>query len=177
MTEINQSHNDKPITEPSDDRFGIDPFAQTLAASIRKIKAPEGTVVALNGPWGSGKSSAVNLILHHLKDAIAKDEIVVVNFACWWFRGEEALALAFFRELYAGLGPSLGERFTKVLPKIGARLLRAGAVVSSGADMVGAGGLGSVAAGTMSWLSDLIHAEDTASNTQAAPRFRVKCVE
>ena len=126
MSEFNHSPNDAPIKEPAEDRFGMDPFAQALAASIRKIKAPEGTVIALNGPWGSGKSSAVNLILHHLKDAIAADEIAVVNFACWWFRGEEALALAFFRELYAGLGPSLGDRFKKVLPKIGAQLLRAG---------------------------------------------------
>lgn len=67
MSGSEQSHNDKPISEPSEDRFGIDPFAKTLAASIRKMKAPEGTVVALNGPWGSGKSSAVNLILHHLR--------------------------------------------------------------------------------------------------------------
>jgi predicted KAP-like P-loop ATPase len=161
MTDTYRPHNDKPISEPSDDRFGIDPFAKTLATSIRKIKVPEGTVIALNGPWGSGKSSAVNLILHYLKDTIEKDEIAVINFACWWFRGEEALALAFFRELYAGLGPSLGERFKKVLPKIGARLLRAGSMVSAGADLAGAGGLGSVAAGTMSWLSDLIHTDDT----------------
>ena len=103
MSEFTQSPNDAPIKVPAEDRFGMDPFAQALAASIRKIKAPEGTVIALNGPWGSGKSSAVNLILHHLKDAIAAGEIAVVNFACWWFRGEEALALAFFRELYAGL--------------------------------------------------------------------------
>ena len=91
--------NDKPISEPAEDRFCIDPFAKTLAASIRALKAPEGTVIALNGPWGSGKSSAVNLILHHMKEAVTADEIVVINFACWWFRGEEALALAFFREL------------------------------------------------------------------------------
>ncbi len=167
MTGTGSPHNDKPISKPSDDRFGIDPFAKTLAASIRKIKAPEGTVVALNGPWGSGKSSAVNLILHHLGDAVDKDEISVINFACWWFRGEEALALAFFRELYAGLGPSLGDRFKKILPKIGARLLRAGSVVSAGADLAGAGGLGQVAAGSMSWLSDLIHSDDTVEKLHA----------
>lgn len=107
MEESEWTHNDQPITQPSDDRFGIDPFAKTLAASICKISAPEGTVVALNGPWGSGKSSAVNLIQYHLRDALERDEIAIVNFACWWFRGEEALALAFFREFYAGLGPSL----------------------------------------------------------------------
>jgi predicted KAP-like P-loop ATPase len=168
MSESGQSHNDKPISKPSEDRFGIDPFAKTLAASIRKMKAPEGTVVALNGPWGSGKSSAVNLILHHLMEAIDKEEIAVINFTCWWFRGEEALALAFFRELYAGLGPSLGDKFKKVLPKIGARLLRSGSIVSAGADMAGAtAGVGSIAAGTMNWLSDLIHAEDTVEKLHA----------
>jgi hypothetical protein len=57
-------HNDKPITAPSEDRYGIDPFAKALASSIRKLAAPEGTVIALNGPFGSGKSSAVNLVLH-----------------------------------------------------------------------------------------------------------------
>ncbi|WP_024508409.1 P-loop NTPase fold protein [Bradyrhizobium sp. ARR65] len=93
MSDFNQSPNDAPIKEPAEDRFGIDPFAQALAASIHKIKAPEGTVIALNGPWGSGKSSAVNLTQHHLKDAVAADEIAVVNFACWWFRGEAAISL------------------------------------------------------------------------------------
>ncbi len=162
--ESDQPHNDRPIAQPADDRFGIDPFAQALAASIRKIKAPEGTVIALNGPWGSGKSSAVNLILHHLKEATDQGEIAVINFACWWFRGEEALALAFFRELYAGLGPTLGDKFKNVLPKVGARLLRAGSVVSAGADLAGAGGLGSLAAGAMSWASDLIKADETVEN-------------
>jgi predicted KAP-like P-loop ATPase len=162
MSDTQRPHNDKPISEPSDDRFGIDPFAKTLAASIGKIKAPEGTVVALNGPWGSGKSSAVNLILHHLNEAIDRDEIVVINFACWWFRGEEALALEFFRELYAGLSPSLGKRARKILPKLAARVLRAGSTVGAAVDLTGAtAGLVTFAAKTMSWLSELVHGEDT----------------
>jgi predicted KAP-like P-loop ATPase len=168
VSEAKKPHNDKPIGEPAEDRFGIDPFAKTLATSIRALKAPEGTVIALNGPWGSGKSSAVNLILHHLKDGVAANEIVVINFACWWFRGEEALALAFFRELYAGLGPSLGERFKQALPKLGARLLRAGAVVGAGVDLAGAtAGVGTLAAGTMKWLSDQIHSDDTVEKLHA----------
>ena len=157
MTELTQPHNDRPISDPAQDRFGIDPFAKALADSIRKIKAPEGTVIALNGPWGSGKSSAVNFVLHHLKDATEKGELAVVNFACWWFRGEEALALAFFRELYAGIGPTLGDKFKKALPKIGARLLKAGSVVSAGADLAGAtAGVGTLASGAMSWVADFI---------------------
>jgi predicted KAP-like P-loop ATPase len=161
MTESNQPNNDRPITEPVQDRFGIDPFAQALAVSIRKIKAPEGTVIAFNGPWGSGKSSAVNLVLHHLKDATDKGEIAVVIFVCWWFRGEEALALAFFRELYAGIGPPVGKKFKKALRKIAARLLKAGSVVSAGADLAGAGGAGRLASGVMSWIADLFRSDDT----------------
>ncbi len=161
------SPNDKPITQPDEDRFGMDTFAQALAAAIRKIKAPEGTVIALNGPWGSGKSSAINLIQHHLTEPVAAGEIKVLNFACWWFRGEEALALAFFRELYAGLGPSLGDRFKKALPKIGAHLLRAGSIVGAAADVAGYKGAGKAAEASFSWMADLIHTEDTVEKLHA----------
>lgn len=160
-------YNDAPITEPSDDRFGIDAFARTLATSIKNMDSPEGTVIALNGPWGSGKSSAVNLIVHHLRDAMEAEKISVINFACWWFRGEEALTLAFFRELYAGLGPTLGERFTNALPKLGARLLRAGGMVGAGIDFAGGMGAGTVAAGAMNWLSGLIQQDDTVEKLYA----------
>ena len=152
--------NDNPISKPSEDRYGIDPFAKTLAASIARMPAPEGTVIALNGPWGSGKSSAVNLVLHHLKES-KSEEITIINFACWWFRGEDQLALAFFRELYAGLGVSLGERFKNLLPKVGARLLRAGAVVGPALDLAGTSGAGALASGAMNWLSGLIQQDET----------------
>jgi predicted KAP-like P-loop ATPase len=168
MAHAELPHNDKPISEPSEDRFGIDPFAQSLARSISNIRAPEGTVVALNGPWGSGKSSAVNLVRHHLKSSVERGDIVIVNFACWWFRGEDALALAFFRELYAALSPSLGDKFKKLLPKIGSQLLRAGSTVGGLIDFVGpTAGAGKVAGDAMSWLSNLIKAEDTVEKLHA----------
>ena len=159
-------HNDKPISSPSEDRYGIDPFAKALAASIERMPPPEGTVIALNGPWGSGKSSVVNLVLHHLKQS-KSEEITVLNFACWWFRGEEQLALAFFRELYAGLGASLGERFKNFLPRIGARLLRTSAMVGPAVDLAGAPGAGALASGVMNWLSGLIKEDDTVEKLHA----------
>lgn len=161
------AHNDQPISTPAEDRFGIDPFAAALAKSILKIKSPRGSVIALNGPWGSGKSSALNLIRHHLDDAVKADEIVVIDFACWWFRGEEALALAFFRELYAGLSPSLGERLKKSLPKLGARLLKAGGALGGAADLAGAGGVGGVAGGAMERLSGLIQQDESVEKLHA----------
>jgi predicted KAP-like P-loop ATPase len=154
-------YNDQPIERPSDDRFGVDPFARALAVSIRKMQSPQGSVIGLNGPWGSGKSSAVNLCKHHLTDAIKADELVVIDFACWWFRGEDALALAFFRELYAGLGPSLGDKVKKKLPKLGARLLRAGALVGKVAEAAGAGIAGGIAEKGMEWLAGMIEQDES----------------
>ena len=160
-------HNDRPITEPSQDRFGINPFAQTLASSIQQFPSPEGTVIALNGPWGSGKSSAINLVLHHMEPAIRQDQITIINFTCWWFRGEDQLAMAFFRELYAGLGAPLGKRFRKALSKLGRRLLGASSVIGSGIDLAGGAGIGKLAAGTMSWLSGQVVQEDTVEKLHA----------
>lgn len=154
-------YNDQPIETPKEDRFGIDPFARALATSVRKMRSPQGSVIGLNGPWGSGKSSAVNLCKHHLADAVKANELVIIDFACWWFRGEDALALAFFRELYIGLGPSLGAKVKKKLPKLGARLLRAGALVGKVAEAAGAVIAGGIAEKGMEWLAGLIEQDES----------------
>jgi len=52
--------NDVPIEKPEDDQYGIDAFAEAIAASIEKLFAPEGTVFALTGPWGSGMGDRVS---------------------------------------------------------------------------------------------------------------------
>lgn len=160
-------YNDQPIGQPSEDRFGVDPFARALAASVRKMQAPQGSVIGLNGPWGSGKSSAVNLCKHHLADAIKADDLGVIDFACWWFRGEDALALAFFRELYTGLGPSLSDKVRKKLPKLGARLLRAGALVGKVAEAAGAVIAGGVAEKGMEWLAGMIEQDESVETLHA----------
>lgn len=152
-------YGDLPIAKPDEDLFGIDPFVQSLARSLRRMRTPQGVVVAINGPWGSGKSSAINLLQHHLGEAVEAEELVVVPFNAWWFRGEEALVLAFFRELYAATGPSLGTKARKVLPKLGAKLLKAGGVAAPAADLAGASGAGALVSGTMEWLSGLIEGD------------------
>ncbi len=81
--------NDTPIANPEDDHFGIDPFAQALAKAIPAMKAPEGVVIGINGPWGSGKSSVINLILYHLREATESAKLKVVRFSPWWLSGTE----------------------------------------------------------------------------------------
>ncbi|MGY3495947.1 hypothetical protein [Bradyrhizobium sp. USDA 4502] len=90
----------------------------------------------------------MNLVRHHLNDAVEGQEISIIDFACWWFRGEEELALAFFRELYAGLGPLLGQ-VQEVVPKLGARLLKTADVVGPAVDLAGAADAGAIASEAM----------------------------
>ncbi|MCW6536310.1 KAP family P-loop NTPase fold protein [Sphingomonas lycopersici] len=178
----NADYGDLPITKPEQDMFGIDGFVQSLARSVRDMRSPNGVVIALNGPWGSGKSSAINLLKFHLSDATAAGDIQVVDFNPWWFRGEEALVLAFFRELYAATKPSLGEKAKKLLPKLGARLLNAGGAVAPIADAAGASGAGAIASGVMGWLGGMIedgesveklHQELSAALEEQSKRFIV----
>ena len=141
--------NDAPILTPDDDRFGIDRFAQALAQSFKDIESPIGATVAINGPWGSGKSSAVNLIRHHLKNDVEDGKLEVIDFRCWWFRGEEALTLAFLQELNASLRKTLGDKTKELIPRLSKTLLQAGPVVGSAMNLATGGIWGTLTSGSM----------------------------
>ncbi len=122
--------NDSPIENATDDKYGISPFAKALAKSILAIEKPVGTAIGLHGPWGSGKSSAVNLIRSELV-AAATEDLVIADFKCWWYRGEEAMALAFLQELHTTLKSKIGKAIEKYIPQISRRLLEAGPVLGT----------------------------------------------
>lgn len=145
----NKNFNDTPILTPEDDRFGIDPFAQALAKSFRNIESPIGTTIALNGPWGSGKSCAVNLIRHQLKKDVDEGKLELIDFKCWWFRGEEALTLAFLQELNASLQKNLSDKAKELIPRLGKILLQAGPVVGPAINVYTGGVGGALTAGAM----------------------------
>lgn len=98
--------SDRPIQHPGEDLFGVDPFAQMVARSILGQRSAEGTVIAVNGPWGSGKSSVVNLVVHHLGQA-SPESLEIVPFNPWWFAGSPALARAFFSTIASALNRTL----------------------------------------------------------------------
>ena len=109
--------DDKPIDSPDKDKFGFNSLAETIADIISKVTAPEGSVIAINGQWGSGKSSLINLIRKHLCGTTDRGDLKIVDFNCWWFSDSEALTIAYFRELYSAMEPSLTWK-TKIPLKI-----------------------------------------------------------
>ncbi len=123
--------DDSPITTAEEDRFGVDPFAAIVARSLAAQGSAEGTVVALNGPWGSGKSSAVNLIVHHL-DRIGDGAIEVVPFNPWWFSGSDQLANAFLEQVGARIGRGLRDEGRDALRGITSRLTKLDTYLEAG---------------------------------------------
>lgn len=193
------SFNDKPIKQPGEDRFGFSPFAEAIAQSIIKNKNPEGTVIAINGPWGSGKSSVINLVKHYLKEKIKSNQspdsfefprrvpnwlkslaperrsrqpssdmsnssnvpLEILDFKCWWFRGEEALMIEFFHQLYRALDKSGVEVAKKAVSRLGSIMLRNLAPLTGATTNRFAPGTGEMASTGMNFLSKIIQEEET----------------
>ncbi len=54
---------DTPIYSPDHDLYALSPFSQRLARTIRAAQMRENMVVGLNGIWGGGKSSVLNMTI------------------------------------------------------------------------------------------------------------------
>lgn len=101
---------DRPSLDPNEDLFGHAPFAASLAKSIRDYPGTDGLVLALYGPWGSGKSTVLSYVRYYLEQGEENDQPLIVPFNPWWFSGQENLAKAFLGQLQAVL-PSKNEKF------------------------------------------------------------------
>lgn len=120
---------DTPIETCDDDRYAVTPFARSIAKSILGIDKSVGTVIALNGAWGAGKSSIVNLVRKEVEKS--KDATLsVTEFKCWWFRGEEALILAFLQHLDGMLRNSFGDKAKGLIGGLCRPLLQAAPAVA-----------------------------------------------
>lgn len=112
--------SDVSLSDSGKDRLGRRHFAELVAKSILRMNADDGFVLALNGPWGSGKSTVKNFVLEWLgREPSASQKVVVVHFNPWWFTGTDDLLQRFFKQLQATLG---GSDVPETLKAVGARL-------------------------------------------------------
>jgi predicted KAP-like P-loop ATPase len=96
--------SDKPLSDPTADRFEHASFAKTLAESVATMSPPDGLTISICGTWGSGKSTVLNFFAHYLSQLPQAERPIVVRFNPWWFAGQEDLARRFFDQLNAVLG-------------------------------------------------------------------------
>ncbi|BAB78217.1 KAP family NTPase (plasmid) [Anabaena sp. FACHB-709] len=116
---------DKPLSDPKDDKLGYAPFAKNLAESICKMSPPDGLVIAVYAPWGLGKSTLLNFIIHYLKQKPEQEQPIIVPYNPWWFSGQEDLTKSFFEQLSGVLyekWQSLGRKFKNQIESFAERV-------------------------------------------------------
>jgi hypothetical protein len=99
--------SDREGKHPDDDKLGRLEFAQRVAKELRGWRHKESLVVSLNGDWGSGKTTLVNLVLHYVAEqstVATEAKPVVVRFNPWQWSGQDMLFEAFFTEIGDTLG-------------------------------------------------------------------------
>lgn len=106
------TRGDNPIEGEAEDLLGRTGLARELEKLLASLPAQEGHVVALTGPWGSGKTSLVNLVKPLLIEG------TVLDFNPWMFSGATQLVDSFFRELSAQLSLKDDTKFTKIISAI-----------------------------------------------------------
>lgn len=121
---------DAPITSPSFDRLDRMSFVRSFAEAIRAVHGNDSVVLALAGPWGSGKSSLLNLVAGELE--AGETPPLIMRFNPWWFSGTNRLVAAFLQQLGAAvsrppvretLGNATGplERLGEIIARPGTR--------------------------------------------------------
>src|SRR4051794_36818059 len=86
---------DRPIRTASEDALQRARLATGFAEQITRLDAGDGLVVGVLGPWGSGKTSFLNLACEELD----RRGLTVVNFNPWMFSGASQLVETFFIEI------------------------------------------------------------------------------
>lgn len=96
---------DTPIKAREQDLIGRIPFAERLADILKSAAGPESLVIGLYGPWGSGKTSVINLVENALsrKDDYGKAGVSVVRFEPWNYLTAEQLLAQFLKEVEGAL--------------------------------------------------------------------------
>lgn len=96
---------DTPIKAREQDLIGRAPFAERLAEILKSAAGPEPLVIGLYGPWGSGKTSVINLVENALsrKDDDGKAGVSVVRFEPWNYLTAEQLLAQFLKEVGGAL--------------------------------------------------------------------------
>lgn len=126
---------DRPSIDPAKDLYGHAPFAKTFANAIRRYRGSDCIILALYGPWGSGKSTVLAYVEHELKSGPENDRPVIVSFNPWWFSGHEHLAKAFLGQLQAVLPEkhrgfkALGDKLAEFSGALGSAVELAGAAL------------------------------------------------
>lgn len=87
-------HSDLPITNISEDKLKFKPFVDRVAMGIKNYNQNECFVISIEGEWGIGKTSFMNLVKNEIKS-----DVELMYFNPWLITNIEQLVSVFFGEL------------------------------------------------------------------------------
>ena len=91
---------DEEIESETDDLLSNAEQAESFAQTVLASGSDSGLVYGLDGPWGIGKTSFINLVSNYWKDNAA-EEVIYFRFEPLRYASESDLALRLIRELSA----------------------------------------------------------------------------
>lgn len=112
---------DIPQTSFEQDALGYRDFAEHVKHTIDSIDFNESVVLAVTGPWGSGKTTFVNFVIQSSKSILH-----IAKFNPWWFTPNNNLTELFFEKLIFELAKAYPEPNVKTLVQKFFELLRKG---------------------------------------------------
>lgn len=105
--------DDQPIRTIDQDILGRARLVEGLAAQIEATTTRDPMVIALNAPWGTGKSSFIRLLSDRLRSGPSKPNDaaelsdstpIIIDFNPWMFGNVEELIRTFFAQLGREIG-------------------------------------------------------------------------
>ena len=104
---------DIPIQTASDDVLGRHFFAEQLARAMIYYNSSEAFTIGLYGPWGSGKTSVINLLEEELTKQ--SNDCIVVRFNPWLCSTPNQMISQFFGVLAEAINPKSNEKKIEVI--------------------------------------------------------------
>ncbi|WP_238881707.1 P-loop NTPase fold protein [Clostridium sp. YIM B02551] len=96
-------NTDKPINKISEDKLGRSSFAKQLANAIMQFKTKDNYAISLQGKWGCGKTSVINMAVEEIRQLSEvvdnSKKIIIVQFDPWNFTDTNQLINQFFLTL------------------------------------------------------------------------------
>lgn len=93
---------DRPIHDEEEDCFGRSSFSTAISRALQALPSTESIVMAIEGEWGSGKTSVLNLIQNDLNKSTG--ERIVIRFESWLLASSDSIVFTFLNQLSANLG-------------------------------------------------------------------------
>lgn len=97
----NSLFDDEPIGETKKDELGYTVYANSLAEKISSSNFEKAFAIGINGKWGMGKTSFIQLI----KRKLTGDNIIEINFNPWNSNSPKAIIQDFFETVQESIRP------------------------------------------------------------------------